>query len=1126
VASAAADGPQLPEDVDGTAVGDSESDSDGPLGQALDEAKDTREAAARAETAAAAAMGAAVGVFDDDTDADDSDDDGGGSGARDGDGGTAHQPSRPPRRRGFLRERRAEDAAFVPEGEAGRVDEDVLRSLPSGMQQEYIGAIRRQQQVDARSRMLPAAGDPRSFSRVQLSSFLQGAKLNLAVDRLNAEQAAALTGGERIAGDAGRQFLLQRADGTAVRMTGVHARAALLGSMGGRAADAAEARREADDGGSGRDGAGSASAGDDDRPTAAGGRATRAGGERGSAAGASAGGGQGPGGDPAAALATALRAAEAARVLRSGTLASLAGSGLADDEDEDDAFEDDGMGEAVRALGMRDAARASLGMRDAERASLAERVHQRVSVVRETEQYRGRICDGRSADGGEASGDARGAAGAWSTEDGAAPATLEASWGDAGGGDDEGWEDAKDDASAAPETADAGWEDAKDDASAAPETADAEWEDADGGVEGGPLSLGSGLDEEAMGAFLAEMGSATADAGAYDDASQREAERTMTASVAEARGDSAEAGDTGGPAGGALVTGGTLEAAAPTTAAERTPPKGESASVLTSSGCSAHGGGAAAAAPLPAPLAAPAAPPEDVSVPTSPRPGGSVDHDDTPSDGDDDSNGPSRLDTRQETSAAATADALAAAADTASQLTSWAGAAVRRILRRHDPSMAERLRQGARTVPTVQPRSSAVATGVVESATSATEAATSSAAEPAAGSRHPDSEAEPPASEGTQPSDEPTSEQPVTSAGSSSSFSASSVSAALAAEATDAGMTLEQLEREEDELQAKARRSQRDSEGVSETMQAEVMEVLDLWGVPYIVAPMEAEAQCAELERLGLAAGVVTDDSDAFLFGSRRVYKNIFESAKYVEAYHMEDVEREVGLARDDLVRAALLLGSDYTDGVKGVGIVNTVEILRAFPGDDGLREFKAWVEGVDGAAEEARLARDAKKRPELLDSLGPGERFKLTHQGARRRWVLGTTFPNRLVLDAYRRPNVSHADGRFEWKAPDFEGLARFAVDRLGFTEHQASSTLVPVAQELKQRRVQKGIRGFLMRYDDGHRAGMVRSKRLRSAVEGLAGTDAAAALAGDGTDGTDAPEAIGGKPKRKRAKRSKAKE
>ncbi len=55
----------------------------------------------------------------------------------------------------------------------------------------------------------------------------------------------------------------------------------------------------------------------------------------------------------------------------------------------------------------------------------------------------------------------------------------------------------------------------------------------------------------------------------------------------------------------------------------------------------------------------------------------------------------------------------------------------------------------------------------------------------------------------------------------------------------------------------------------------------------------------------------------------------------------MQDVESELGMSRDKLIQLALLLGSDYTEGVAGIGIVNAVEIVNAFPTEDLLVNFR-----------------------------------------------------------------------------------------------------------------------------------------------------------------------------------------
>lgn len=44
-----------------------------------------------------------------------------------------------------------------------------------------------------------------------------------------------------------------------------------------------------------------------------------------------------------------------------------------------------------------------------------------------------------------------------------------------------------------------------------------------------------------------------------------------------------------------------------------------------------------------------------------------------------------------------------------------------------------------------------------------------------------------------------------------------------------------------------------------------------------------------------------------------------------------------------------MLLGSDYTEGVAGIGVVNALEVVSAWPGGlSGLAQFKSWLEGPD----------------------------------------------------------------------------------------------------------------------------------------------------------------------------------
>ncbi|XP_074845898.1 DNA excision repair protein ERCC-5 isoform X2 [Carettochelys insculpta] len=153
------------------------------------------------------------------------------------------------------------------------------------------------------------------------------------------------------------------------------------------------------------------------------------------------------------------------------------------------------------------------------------------------------------------------------------------------------------------------------------------------------------------------------------------------------------------------------------------------------------------------------------------------------------------------------------------------------------------------------------------------------------------------------------------------------------------------LSAEQNMLQSQKQQQERTAATVTGQMFLESQELLRLFGVPYIEAPMEAEAQCAVLDLTDQTSGTITDDSDIWLFGARHVYKNFFSQNKYVEYYQYVDIQNQLGLDRSKLINLAYLLGSDYTEGIPSVGYVTAMEILNEFPGHgiEPLLKFTEW---------------------------------------------------------------------------------------------------------------------------------------------------------------------------------------
>lgn len=111
--------------------------------------------------------------------------------------------------------------------------------------------------------------------------------------------------------------------------------------------------------------------------------------------------------------------------------------------------------------------------------------------------------------------------------------------------------------------------------------------------------------------------------------------------------------------------------------------------------------------------------------------------------------------------------------------------------------------------------------------------------------------------------------------------------------------------------------------------------ILKLLNIPYIDASYEADSVLGYLNNQNIDIeneqylvkidSVITEDNDVFLYGARKVYKNFFNPKKDCLCYEMESI----GMSRDEMIKFAYFLGSDYNIGVKGIGKARAMEIIN-----------------------------------------------------------------------------------------------------------------------------------------------------------------------------------------------------
>ncbi|RLG27331.1 flap endonuclease-1 [Methanosarcinales archaeon] len=145
------------------------------------------------------------------------------------------------------------------------------------------------------------------------------------------------------------------------------------------------------------------------------------------------------------------------------------------------------------------------------------------------------------------------------------------------------------------------------------------------------------------------------------------------------------------------------------------------------------------------------------------------------------------------------------------------------------------------------------------------------------------------------------------------------------------------------------------------SMVAEAERLLGYMGIPVVQAPSEGEAQAAYMVKEGDAYAVASQDYDSFLFGAPMVIRNITVTGRrklprknvYVEVkpelLSLEENLERLNLTREQLIDLAILIGTDYNKGIKGIGPKKALKLIQSRENiDTALKQIDAEIIEVD----------------------------------------------------------------------------------------------------------------------------------------------------------------------------------
>uniref|UniRef100_A0AAR2LE91 XPG-I domain-containing protein n=1 Tax=Pygocentrus nattereri TaxID=42514 RepID=A0AAR2LE91_PYGNA len=214
------------------------------------------------------------------------------------------------------------------------------------------------------------------------------------------------------------------------------------------------------------------------------------------------------------------------------------------------------------------------------------------------------------------------------------------------------------------------------------------------------------------------------------------------------------------------------------------------------------------------------------------------------------------------------------------------------------------------------------------------------------------------------------------------------------------------------------------------TKTQEFLRLLELMGVPRVMAPGDGEALCAHLVRSGVVDAVASEDMDTLAFGGTVLLRQLnAKRDSEVTEYSLPKLLEALQLTQEEFVDLCILLGCDYCDKITGLGPSRALKLIQQH------RTIEHVMQNVN-----------RKTHP-----VPPHWQFKAAR---------------RLFLEV---PQTEPP--KLNWTDPDEEGLVKFLCVEKHVKEERVRGRMEKFRQTLTKRRKQR---------EDEEKAGTTRQSRL----------------------------------------------